>query len=81
VLRASHPPAGATALLVALGLLQAPGDGLLIAAGAIVIGLAGEVLRWMRLRATISRPLEGVPETRITAPPADEVRPPRRRAA
>lgn len=43
-----HPPAGATTLVVALGLLQSPLDLLALLAGAVVVALAAAV--WHRLR-------------------------------
>lgn len=61
--------------------LQGPGDGLSITAGAVLIALAGDAVRGLRLRLTVSRPVEGAPETQVAAPPADEIRPRRRRAA
>ncbi len=52
LLRASHPPAVATTLLVALGAFRASGhDAVAIAVGVALIGLLGDVLRQVRLGA------------------------------
>jgi hypothetical protein len=48
LLRASHPPAGATTLIVALGLLRTPGQ-LVVAACAVVLVTAVD---WLYTRAT-----------------------------
>jgi len=45
----SHPPAAATALLVALGSLHTPTQALSLVAGVAIIALAGELLRHVRL--------------------------------
>jgi hypothetical protein len=66
-LEASHPPAAATTLLVALGSLRTPADALNLGLGALVIALAGVVLRRVRLgqwptrRVTHSTAVAGVP--------------------
>lgn len=49
VLRASHPPAAATTLLVALGSLKRWEDALALTIGVVLIALAGELLRQVRL--------------------------------
>lgn len=51
LLRASHPPAGATVLIVSLGLLKTPGEMLALMAGVVILTVIG----W-----TINRSL-GVP--------------------
>lgn len=49
LLRASHPPAGATTLLVALGALQTKADALNVIVGVLIIAAFGEMLRRVRL--------------------------------
>jgi hypothetical protein len=49
LLRASHPPAGATTLLVTLGSLSTLADGLNLMLGVLLIAAAGEVIRRLRL--------------------------------
>lgn len=49
--RASQPAATATALLVAMGLLQAPRDAGLLMAGVVLMTILGEPLRLLRLRS------------------------------
>jgi hypothetical protein len=49
LLRASHPPAGATTLLVTLGSLSSLADGLNLMIGAVLIAAAGEAIRRLRL--------------------------------
>ena len=46
---ASHPPAGATTLLVALGSIKTVNEALYLMLGAIIIALAGELLRSLRI--------------------------------
>lgn len=41
LLRASHPPAGATVLIVSLGLLRSPFEMLVLAAGVVILTVAG----------------------------------------
>ena len=53
--KASHPPAGATALLVALGSLSSAAAALSLAVGAVLIGLIGEILRRLRLEGAMPR--------------------------
>jgi hypothetical protein len=50
LIRASHPPAGATTLLVALGSLSTLMDALNVALGALLIAALGEGVRRWRLR-------------------------------
>lgn len=50
-LRASHPPAGATALLVALGSFNTWHDAITVVAGVAIVGVLGEILRFVRLRS------------------------------
>jgi hypothetical protein len=50
LLRASHPPAAATTLLVALGALSEPPQILATIAGVIIVAIAGELLRRVRLQ-------------------------------
>lgn len=48
--RASHPPAQATTLLIALGALEADAHGaLVLAAGVLQVAVLGEVVRRMRV--------------------------------
>lgn len=49
VLRASHPPAAATTLLVALGSLQTLNDAINVMIAVVIVALVGEVLRRVRL--------------------------------
>jgi hypothetical protein len=60
LLRASHPPAAATTLLVSLGGIRTLEDGLNLAVGVVLIALAGEGLRRLRLH--------GLPPTPVEAP-------------
>jgi hypothetical protein len=53
LLHASHPPAAATALLVALGALKTQQDLVNLAIGVIVVGVAGELVRRARLKGVI----------------------------
>jgi hypothetical protein len=53
--KASHPPAGATTLLVALGSVASVTAAISLAVGAVLIGLFGEWLRWLRLKGAIPR--------------------------
>ena len=48
LLRASHPPAAATTLLVALGSITTLEQGLIVMAGIVVLAGVGEVLRELR---------------------------------
>jgi hypothetical protein len=74
-LRASHAPAAATTLLVALGALRTPHDALNVAIGAAIIAVSGFALRRLRLgqwpprRATHAPADSGAPaETQPVAP-------------
>ena len=75
-LQASHPPAGATTLLVALGSLSTPLDALGVGVGAAIMAAAGFGLRglrlgwWWRRRETHVPAVAGV--TAITQPVAPE---------
>lgn len=44
LLRASHPPAGATTLIVSLGLLQTPQEMLTLMAGVVILTITGWVI-------------------------------------
>lgn len=47
-LRASHPPAGATTMLVALGTFSTLSDALIVMSGVVMLALCGMGLRWMQ---------------------------------
>ena len=47
-LRSSHPPAGATTLLVALGAFRTPSQISALVAGVLIIAVVGEILRRIR---------------------------------
>jgi hypothetical protein len=65
VLKASHPPAGATTLLVALGAFKLE-DTLSVVAGVLLVASAGELFRRMRLgQVTVRKERK---QTRIPAP-------------
>lgn len=66
LLKASHPPAGATTLIVSLGLLRTPSQ-LLIAIGAVVLVIAVD---WAFNRATG----QDMPVWSAPAPQAEEAR-------
>jgi CBS-domain-containing membrane protein len=53
LLRAPHPPAAATALLVALGSIATLDKALWLVAGAAVIAILGEVVRLVRLERRV----------------------------
>jgi hypothetical protein len=55
LLKASHPPAGATTLLVALGAIKTIQDGLNAVAGVLVIALLGAAFRRARLKTAAAR--------------------------
>jgi hypothetical protein len=55
VLKASHPPAGATTLLVALGALKTQSDFINAAIGVLAIAVLGEILRRLRLKTATAR--------------------------
>ena len=77
-LQASHPPAGATTLLVALGSLSTPLDALSVGIGATVVALIGIVLRGLRLAWWPERRETHVPAvagvTAVTQPVAPDFR-------
>jgi len=56
LLRASHPPAAATALLIALGALKTTEDLVNLAIGVIVVAVAGELVRRVRLHGVATHP-------------------------
>lgn len=62
LLRASHPPAGATTLLVALGSIKTLEDIINFVIGLVLLAAVGEVLRRMRL-STAPPPTELAEET------------------
>jgi CBS domain-containing membrane protein len=47
LLRASHPPAGATVLIVSLGLLQRPSELLVVAIGVVILTVIGWAINRM----------------------------------
>lgn len=60
LLRASHPPAAATTLLIALGGMQATAqEAGTICAGVLILAVVGEGVRQLRLRAVPSVPRRG----------------------
>jgi hypothetical protein len=63
-LRASHPPAAATALLLSLGALRTQQDLINLALGVLIVGSVGELVRRARLTGVIGeRPREGLSST------------------
>ncbi|MEO8285366.1 MAG: HPP family protein [Chloroflexota bacterium] len=66
LLKAFHPPAGATTLLVTLGGFKTLEDALTVVAGVLVIAIVGEVARRLRLGQLTLRPENN--EKRIPAP-------------
>ena len=48
-LRANHPPAGATTLLVSLGAIRTLGDVSQVMSGVVLLAAMGEILRRARL--------------------------------
>jgi HPP family protein len=54
-LKASHPPAAATTLLVALGALKTNNDFINAAIGILVVGVFGEVVRRVRLKTATAK--------------------------
>ncbi len=51
LVRASHPPAAATTLLVALGAFRTAGDALTVFLGVLILAVLGEIARRVRIRA------------------------------
>jgi hypothetical protein len=56
MLKASHPPAAATTLLVALGALKTRNDFINAALGVLIVALFGEALRRTRIKSATARP-------------------------
>jgi hypothetical protein len=55
ILKASHPPAAATTLLVALGGFKPTWqDAATVMIGALIVAIVGEMLRRFRVKGTIS---------------------------
>jgi CBS-domain-containing membrane protein len=54
--KASHPPAGATTLLVSLGALRTREDALNLIAGVLIVALLGQILRKLRLKTARTKP-------------------------
>jgi hypothetical protein len=54
-LKASHPPAGATTLLVALGAIRTQSDFINAAIGVLAIAVFGEIFRRLRLKTAVAR--------------------------
>ncbi len=52
LLHASHPPAAATTLLVALGSFKTADDALTVIIGVLILAILGEIARQVRVRAT-----------------------------
>jgi hypothetical protein len=77
-LKATHAPAAATTLLVALGSLRSPADALSVGVGAAILALAGIAVRelrlghWPRRRVTHSPAPAGEPA--VTRPAAPEMK-------
>jgi len=57
LLRASHPPAGSTSLLVALGSFQNAHGALTILIGVTIVGLTGELFKLLRLAMLRRQPV------------------------
>jgi hypothetical protein len=55
LLKASHPPAAATTLLVALGALKTFQDAINVIVGVLLVATFGEMLRRIRLKAATAR--------------------------
>ena len=80
-LQASHPPAGATTLLVALGSLSTPLDALGVGIGAAVVAATGYGLRGLRLAWWPRRRETHVPAVAGTAAITQPVAPEFKKAA
>jgi hypothetical protein len=55
LLKASHPPAGATTLLVSLGVLKTKQDAINAICGVLIVAIFGEAVRRTRLKTAIVR--------------------------
>jgi CBS-domain-containing membrane protein len=55
LLRSSHPPAGATTLLVALGTFKTITDAVTIVAGVLIVATFGWMFRWLRVKSQSSQ--------------------------
>lgn len=55
LLKATHPPAGATTLLVALGSIKTAADAINLIIGVVIIAIVGEVVRRVRLKGAMPR--------------------------
>lgn len=51
LLRSSHPPSGATTLLVALGTFKTINDAVTIMAGVLIVATFGWIFRWLRIKS------------------------------
>lgn len=58
LLRAHHPPAGATTLLTALGSIQTAQDAISLMIGVLIIAIAGELIRKMRTNTLTTMTVE-----------------------
>ncbi len=58
LLRASHPPAAATTLLVALGSLKTGEDAINLLIGAAIVGVPGNGIRMLRSKTATSKARE-----------------------
>jgi hypothetical protein len=56
-LQASHPPAAATALLVALGSIVTANDAINLMIGAVLLAILGEGARWTRMHPPKPKPV------------------------
>jgi CBS-domain-containing membrane protein len=68
LLKASHPPAGATTLLVSLGGFKTLEDAIMVVIGVLIVAVAGELARRMRLGQVTMRPERS--KDRVPAPKA-----------
>ena len=67
VLRASHPPATATTLLVTLGGIQRLDQVLALTIGVVLVGIAGELIRRVRLERVTPAERRAPPDGRMRA--------------
>jgi hypothetical protein len=72
LLRASHPPAAATTLLVALGSFRTVNDAVVVVVGALLLAATGELVRHWRLR---KQPFQHLAHAQQTARPSPRVVP------